>query len=118
MKISQLPHKVKGKALKNQKNANKDWQKTTDYLDTAFDWEDSEENYEYWVKWHEEDFIEVKNYLDFISFEDLDNLLSWKISQNHTKNWGCIKGKYSCTYSFMHKDKNEVIKWLVKNYKL
>jgi hypothetical protein len=59
MKISQLPEDVKVKALENQKNANKDWDKTTDNLGYAFDWEDSEEDYKYWVKWQKEDFIEA-----------------------------------------------------------
>jgi hypothetical protein len=58
-----------------------------------------------------------KPLLAVVSLEDMEHLLAWNISQNHTKRWGCIKGKYSCTYSFMHEDKNEVIKWLVENYR-
>jgi hypothetical protein len=38
MKISQLPQEVKERALVNQRNANKDWDKTTDNLDPAFNW--------------------------------------------------------------------------------
>jgi hypothetical protein len=86
MKISQLPQEVKEKALENQRNAVIGWDKKKDDLVDAFDWEDTKEGYDYWRKWYKKDFIELKNYLDFISFEDLDNLLSWKISQNHTKN--------------------------------
>jgi hypothetical protein len=118
MKISQLPKEVKEKALQYQKNSNSDYDKNTDNLIDAFHWDATEERECYWSDWNNKKFIKSKNYLDFMSFEDLDSLLSWKISQNHTKNWGCIKGKYSCTYSFMHKDKNEVIKWLINNYKL
>lgn len=48
--------------------------------------------------------------------EDLETIQQWNISQNHTKRWGAIKGKYSCTYSFMHEDKREVLKWLAENW--
>lgn len=51
-----------------------------------------------------------------VSLENMERLLEWNVSHNHTKRWGCIKGKHSCTYSFMHEDKNEVLKWLVENY--
>jgi hypothetical protein len=54
--------------------------------------------------------IEIEN------IEDLETLLKWNVSQNHTKRWGCIYGKTSCTYSFMHEDKEEVLKWLAENY--
>jgi hypothetical protein len=40
MKISQLPKDVKEKALEYQRNANEDWDKNTDNLRDAFDWED------------------------------------------------------------------------------
>jgi hypothetical protein len=49
MKISQLPQEVKEKALEYQRNANEDWDKNTDNLRDAFDWEDLEERHIYWV---------------------------------------------------------------------
>jgi hypothetical protein len=60
MKISQLPQKVKVRALEYQKESKGKlvWNKTTDNLQHAFDWESSEEGYDYWIKWYEEDFIE------------------------------------------------------------
>jgi hypothetical protein len=60
---------------------------------------------------------EIRPLLAVISFEDLEHLLAWNITQNHTERWGCIKGKTSRTYSFMHEDKNEVLKWLLGNYR-
>ena len=51
-----------------------------------------------------------------IDINNLENLLEWNMSQNHTKIWGCIKGQYSRTYSFMHYDKIEVIKWILENH--
>ena len=57
-----------------------------------------------------------KPLLVVVSLEDMEHLLAWNISKNHTDRWGCIKGKISCNYSFMHEDKNEVIKWVVENY--
>jgi hypothetical protein len=61
--------------------------------------------------------VSDRTLIEVSSLEDLEHLLSWNISQNHTKKWGSIKGRYSCTYSFMHEDKNEVLKWLAKNYR-
>ena len=49
--------------------------------------------------------------------KDLEHLISWNLSENHTKRWGVIKGKCSCTYSFMHKNKNKVLEWLKTNYR-
>jgi hypothetical protein len=51
MKISQLPQEVKEKALEYQRNS--DWNKTTDHLVLAFDWEHTKEKYEYWKEWHD-----------------------------------------------------------------
>lgn len=48
--------------------------------------------------------------------DDLDTIQQWNISQNHTKKWGAIKGKHSCTYLFMHEDKVEVLRWLSENW--
>jgi hypothetical protein len=61
MKISQLPQEVKEKALRYQKNADEEhWEKTTDYLGDAFDWEATEEEYDYWEKWYHKEFKEAK----------------------------------------------------------
>lgn len=51
------------------------------------------------------------------SIEDLEKLLEWNVSQNHTKRYGCIKGTHSRSYNFMNEDKNEVLNWLILNYK-
>lgn len=51
------------------------------------------------------------------TIEEITEFLSWNISKNHTGRWGCIKGTFSRTYSFMHEDKEEVVKWILKNYK-
>jgi hypothetical protein len=59
MKISQLPHEVKEKALEHQRNARTGCIKKTDNLRHAFNWENTKEGAIYWEKWHEEDFIEV-----------------------------------------------------------
>lgn len=56
--------------------------------------------------------------LEINNEKDLEILLTWNISQNHTKRWGCIQGKYSCTYQFMHEDKKEVLKWIAENYNI
>jgi len=45
----------------------------------------------------------------------IESLMQWKISKNHTGLWGCIKGIYSRNYEFMHEDKVEVIKYIIKN---
>lgn len=51
------------------------------------------------------------------SREDLEHLIAWNLSKNHTERYGVIKGKYSRTYSFMHEDKNKVLDWLIENYR-
>jgi len=53
-----------------------------------------------------------------MKIEDIDALIIWNISQNHTGLWGAIKGRSSMTYRFQHEDREEVLKWLVENYKL
>jgi hypothetical protein len=58
MKISQLPKEVKEKALEYQKNANKDWNKTTDYLGHAFDWDHTIEREDYWNDWEDKEWQE------------------------------------------------------------
>jgi len=54
--------------------------------------------------------------LEIQTVEDLDLLLSWNISKNHTERWGAIQGKISRSYAFMHEDKDEVLKWIAENY--
>ena len=51
MKISELPKKIRKKALKYQNN-------DSDVLIDAFNWLNTKEGLEYWNKWH---FKEVKN---------------------------------------------------------
>jgi hypothetical protein len=55
MKISELPQDVKAKALEYQKNASDAWNKETDDLLNAFDW-DNTEGFEYWQKWDEKEY--------------------------------------------------------------
>ena len=52
MKISELPKEIKEKALKNQKEASYNWDKETDELYLAFEWEKTLEGYYYWIKMH------------------------------------------------------------------
>lgn len=59
MKISQLPQEVKEKALKYQRIANEDWDKISDYLQNAFDWDETEEMENYWSEWDDEEFKET-----------------------------------------------------------
>jgi hypothetical protein len=61
MKISQLPENVKIKALEYEKKSKGKlvWDKKTDNLVDAFDWDETEEGDIYWEKWHEKEFIEV-----------------------------------------------------------
>jgi len=54
--------------------------------------------------------IEIEN------LEQLEVLLSWNVSQNHTGRWVAIHGKISRSYAFMHEDKEEVLKWIMENY--
>lgn len=50
MKISQLPPKIKEKALEYQRNAKAPpMDKTTDNLDYAFDWQFTDEGFDYWA---------------------------------------------------------------------
>jgi len=50
MKISELPPMQKRKALEYQKNANECWDKKTDNLSHAFNWENTQEDFDYWEK--------------------------------------------------------------------
>jgi len=50
MKISELPPKEKLKALEYQKNANYRWDKKTDNLYNAFNWNRTQEYFNYWEK--------------------------------------------------------------------
>ena len=60
MKISQLPHEVKGKALEYQKNANQRWDKTSDCIVDAFYWEDTKEGYNYWKIWGNKEYFKIE----------------------------------------------------------
>ena len=51
------------------------------------------------------------------SLEDLEHLISWNLTKNHTDRYGVIKGRHSATYSYMNEDKEEVLKWLKDNYR-
>jgi hypothetical protein len=48
MKISELPQEVKEKALEYQRNADENWDKNTDNLEYAFDWQNTNEEEDYW----------------------------------------------------------------------
>jgi len=50
MKISELPEKVRKKALDYQKNS-KDYSHLTDHLIDAFDWNKTNEGFEFWLNW-------------------------------------------------------------------
>jgi hypothetical protein len=60
MKISQLPQKVKEKALEHQRNADHSWSKTADYLQDAFDWDHTIEREDYWDDWDDKEFKETE----------------------------------------------------------
>jgi hypothetical protein len=54
MKISELPKKVKEKALEYQKNQGNDLgNKYTDDLQWAFNWKKTTEGHEYWADLHQ-----------------------------------------------------------------
>lgn len=52
MKISQLPEDIKQKALEYQKKADCSWCKNSDILEESFDFENTEEGWEYWDYLH------------------------------------------------------------------
>lgn len=61
MKISQLPQELRIQALCYQKNSNKkEYSKITDNLIFAFDWADTLGEHDFWLKWHEKEFIMSK----------------------------------------------------------
>ena len=54
MKISELPEEVKAKALEYQKNErNPFFNNESDDLKVAFEWNNTEEGYDYWGKWYD-----------------------------------------------------------------
>jgi hypothetical protein len=63
MKISKLQQEVKEKSLEYQKNSNKFWDKKTDSLSLAFDWENTKEDKYYWEEWGRKK-INIKNLLE------------------------------------------------------
>jgi hypothetical protein len=65
MKISELPAEVKELALLRQTECvDPDYQKTTDVLENAFEWDDTEEGEDYWSEWDNKELIkeEPKHY--------------------------------------------------------
>jgi hypothetical protein len=52
MKISQLPPGIKEKAIAYREVAADYWDKETDNLLLAFDWEETSEGRDYWNEWH------------------------------------------------------------------
>ena len=52
-----------------------------------------------------------------LTTELVEKLAMFNVSKNHSGKWGYIVGKHSCTYSFMHKDKQKVLEHLRDNYK-
>lgn len=59
---------------------------------------------------------EFPNSVTCNTLEELENLISWKLSKNHTGRYGVIQGSISRTYSFMHESKTKVLEWLAENY--
>ena len=56
MKISQLPPKIKEKALEYQRNSKtRPMDKTTDDLNWAFNWRFTDEGYNYWLDLHKDE---------------------------------------------------------------
>jgi hypothetical protein len=51
MKISELPEDVRKIALEYQKNS-KDYSHLTDHLIDAFDWNKTNEGFDFWEEWH------------------------------------------------------------------
>jgi len=60
MKISELPKKVKEKALFYQINASKNWDKKTDNIFHAFPWGGTKEENYYWSNFHDKEFKHKK----------------------------------------------------------
>lgn len=53
MKISELPQEVQEKARKYQSDANQNiYQKDTDDLINAFNWQMTKEGFDYWLYWN------------------------------------------------------------------
>jgi len=66
MKISELPPKIKEKALEYQRNAKtRPRDKTTDNLAAAFNWEFTNEGFDYWSRLQHK---EKKDYSTIIFF--------------------------------------------------
>jgi hypothetical protein len=51
-----------------------------------------------------------------LTTELIERLAMFNISKNHTGKWGYIVGKHSCTYNYMHRDKQKVLEHLRDNY--
>jgi hypothetical protein len=85
MKISELPQEVKEKALEYQRNADENWEKTTDNLEYAFDWRNTNEEEDYWSecnRWSAPEIImyseeEVKNILCICNCVLIEDKINW-----------------------------------------
>jgi hypothetical protein len=84
MKISELPKDVKKKALKYQKNEkDKMYNKKTDDLVDAFDWEETKEGVSYWIDWDDKEIEKTQPHYDntngsLYKFANDQNLNSWE----------------------------------------
>jgi hypothetical protein len=70
MRISELPQEIKELALLRQTECvDPDYQKRTDFLENAFEWDDTEEGEKYWNDWDDKETIKEKpkNYDDVIT---------------------------------------------------
>ena len=57
MKISELPQEIKALAFLRQKEClSLNYDKSTDDLDSAFDWTKTKEKYDYWNEWDDRKF--------------------------------------------------------------
>ena len=59
----------------------------------------------------------LKPSINCSSLEDLEHLISWNLTKNHTDRYGVIKGRHSANYAYMNEDKEDVLKWLKDNYR-
>jgi len=67
MKISELPEDVRKKALNYQNQQGDFNDKKSDYLGAAFDWEKTNEGFDYWNEWSIKLNIKPFNYYDTIT---------------------------------------------------
>ena len=46
----------------------------------------------------------------------IEKLTMFRVKQNHTKRWGVLVGQYSCSFVFMHEDKQKCLEHIRDNY--